>query len=302
MQTMTNDELRIHVRSMWSAVADRWARHADDADRRGAHLTDAMLRGADLRDGDDVLELACGPGGTGLAAAERVGPGGHVVLSDVVPEMAAIAGSRAKDRGLTNVSTAVLDLEAIDAEDASFDVVLCREGLMFAVDPRHAAAEIRRVLRPGGRVAIAVWGPRTDNPWLGIVFDAVTAVTGFPVPPPGVPGPFALDDRAQLGDILETAGFASIAIEEIATPLRSPSFEHWWSRTSALAGPIAAIIARLDADSTAELHRQLRVAAAPYTTPAGLELPGLAIVAIGVVAEVEQHRPQQAGGVAPLAF
>ena len=139
--------------------------------------------------GERVLELACGPGGLGLAAAARVARGGEVVLSDVVAEMTAIAAARAEALGLSNVSTRELDLERIEQPDASYDVVLCREGLMFALDPARAAREIRRVLRPGGRVALAVWGPRERNPWLGVVLDAVSAQVGAPVPPPGDPGP-----------------------------------------------------------------------------------------------------------------
>ena len=90
--------------------------------------------------------------------------------------------------------TRELDLEQIDEPDGSYDVVLCREGLMLVPDPARAAREIARVLRPGGRVALAVWGPREQNPWLGVVFDAVSAQLGTPMPPPGIPGPFSLDD------------------------------------------------------------------------------------------------------------
>src|SRR4249919_1726966 len=92
----------------------------------------------------------------------------------VVAEMTSVASARAAARGLRNVIPRRLDLEEIDEPDASYDVVLCREGLMFASDPDRAAREIRRVLRPGGRAAIAVWGPRERNPWLGIVMTAVS--------------------------------------------------------------------------------------------------------------------------------
>ena len=105
-----------------------------------------------------MLELASGPGGVGLAAAERVAPGGEVVLSDIAPEMTAIARRRAEARGLTNVQARELDLEQIDEPDASYDVVLCREGIMLVPDPARAAREIARVLRPGGRVGLAVGG------------------------------------------------------------------------------------------------------------------------------------------------
>src|ERR671936_260482 len=118
-------------------------------------------------------------------------------VSDRMLEMTAIAEARASAAGRTNVRARVLDLEEIAEADRSYDVVLCREGLMFALDPARAVAEIARVLRPGGRAAIAVWGPRESNPWLGIVLDSVSAQLGAPVPPPGMPGPFALEDAAR---------------------------------------------------------------------------------------------------------
>ena len=152
--------LRAQLHGMWSGVADSWSEHAAYVDARGAHVTEQMLDVVELRPGDHVLELACGPGSVGLAAAERVSPGGSVVMSDVAAEMTAIAAARAASLGLANVSTRVLDLERIEQPDRSYDVVLCREALMLVPEPAVAAGEIHRVLRPGGRVALAVWGPR----------------------------------------------------------------------------------------------------------------------------------------------
>src|SRR3954468_20514077 len=192
--TQVSNDLAAGLHAMWAAVAAGWGEHADYVDARSTILTERMLERAALRPGERVLELACGAGGLGMAAAERVAPEGEVVLSDVAAEMTAIAARRADDRGLANVTTRELDLERIAEPDASYDAVLCREGLMFALEPARAVAEIRRVLRPEGRFAVAVWGPRERNPWLGLVMDAVSAEIGMPVPPPGIPGPFALDD------------------------------------------------------------------------------------------------------------
>jgi ubiquinone/menaquinone biosynthesis C-methylase UbiE len=272
-------ELRKNLHGMWATVAAGWDEHADYTDERAAPITEKLLGLADLRPGDRVLELACGPGGLGLAAAQRIAPGGEVILSDVVAEMTAIAARRAERQGLTNVGTEVLDLEQIDQPDDSYDVVLCREGLMLAVDPGQAAREIGRVLRPGGRVALAVWGPRDRNPWLGTVLDAVSAQLGAPIPPPGIPGPFALDDADRLVAILDSAGLAEVAVTELSVPLKIASFEEWWGRTTALAGPLAKMLEALHEDAVQELRGRAQDAAKPYQTPAGLEFPGVTLVA-----------------------
>ncbi len=278
---VTPDAIRARVHDMWATVAPAWAEHAEYADERAAALTERMLDLAMPRPGERVLELACGAGGLGLAAAARVAPAGEVVLSDVVAEMTATAAARARAAGLDNVSTRQLDLERIDEPDDSYDVVLCREGLMFALDPGRAAREIRRVLRTGGRCAIAVWGPRERNPWLGIVLDAAGAQLGAPIPPPGSPGPFALQDSAKLSALLSEAGLSGVTVSELAVSTRAASFEEWWTRTCALAGPLANILAALPDRSVQALRARVREATRAYETSSGLELPGVTLIATG---------------------
>ncbi len=286
MEAASMDDLRTRLHGMWAAVADGWAEHAQYADARGAEVAETMLDLTRPQPGERVLELACGPAGLGLEAAKRVGPGGAVVLSDVVAEMTAIAAARAAALGLTNVTTCELDLESIDEPDASYDVVLCREGLMFALDPARAVREIRRVLRPGGRVALAVWGPRDRNPWLGVVFDAVSAQIGAPVPPPGVPGPFSLADSDALAGLLAAAELSDVVVSEGPVPLRADSFDEWWERTSALAGPLTKILASMPEEAAQAIRARARAAAGAYETPVGLEFPGVTLIASGSVQRV----------------
>ena len=267
------------IHNLWARVAPAWAEHAAYADARGAEVTARLLALTTPAPGERVLELASGPGGMGLAAASRVAPDGEVVISDVAAEMVAIADERAAELGLANVSTRVLDIDAIDEPDASFDVVLCREGLMFASDPGRALSEIRRVLRPGGRLGLAVWGARERNPWLGVVFDAVNAELDRPVPPPGIPGPFALGNAARLDSLLRDAGLQDVSVSELAVPLRADSFDEWWRRTSALAGPLAAILASQPDPVADAIRDRARAAAAAYETAAGIEFPGAALIA-----------------------
>ena len=274
-------DVRAELHGMWASVAGAWDENAAFVDARGAHVTARMVELARPRSGDRVLELACGAGGPGLESAALVAPDGEVVVSDVVAEMTAIAARRAAERGLRNVTARVLDLEAIDEPDASYDVVHCREGLMLVADPERAAREIRRVLRPAGRAVVSVWGPRERNPWLALVFDAVAAQLDTPVPPPGRPHPFSLDDAGRLQTILIGAGLADVAVEEVETPYRAASVDEWWARTAALAGPLARRLAALPADAAAALRARAAKAAEPYATADGLELPGVCLIAYG---------------------
>jgi len=276
--TRERSEARAFIHGMWANVAGAWGANADDVDRRTAPITRSMLDAVHLRPGDDVLELASGPGGAGLAAAEQVGREGEVVISDVVEEMVEIAHARARARHLTNVRTQGLDLEDIAQPDGAYDVVLCREGLMFALDPAHAVREVYRVLRPTGRAAVAVWAARQHNPWLGLLLDAVADVTGIVLPPPGAPGPFGLSDADGLRRLFIDAGFTDITLERVAAPLRAPSFAAWWQRNLTIAGPVVAVLDGLDDATTLRLQDHLREAVTPYETAGALELPGLALV------------------------
>jgi len=272
-------ELREQLHRMWSSVAGGWAAHAAFVSARGAGVTRTLLERADPKPGERVLELACGAGDVGIAAAPLVGAEGEVVLSDIAPEMTAIARHRAHALGVGNVTARDLDLEQIDESDASYDVVLCREGLMLVPDPARATSEIARVLRPGGRVALAVWGPREDNPWLGVVFDSVSHALGVPTPPPGVPGPFSLSDDVEVARLLADAGLVDVSVAAQAVPYRAASAEEWWARTAALAGPLAQRLAALPEPAREALFTRARQAISTYETPGGVEIPGVSLIA-----------------------
>ena len=268
-------DLRPQLHGMWSAVSESWGQHANFVDTRGQKVTEWMVAATAPTRGDRVLELACGPGAVTLAVAPLVDPG-EVVASDVAVEMVDIAVARAHSRGLSNVHGRRLDIEDIAEPDAAFDVVYCRDGLQFALDPARAVTEIARVTKPGGRAAVAVWAERDRNPWLGLVLDVLSEQLGQPVPPPGIPGPFSLGDATLLERLFTDAKFADVRLEELSVPLRAPSFDGWWRMTTSLAGPLALIIANLDAETTEKLRTRAREAVAPFEIADGrVEIPGV---------------------------
>ncbi len=229
---------------MWDSVAPGWEANAEFVDGHLAAATDILLDAARITEGDAVLELAAGPGGAGLRAAERVGPGGSVTLSDDAPGMVAIAARRAS--GYPQVDTAVFDQCDILAQDGCFDAVISRHGLMFAEDSVGAVKEAVRVLRPGGGFGAITWGPRDMNPWIGLVLDAVGEQFGVPFPPPSVRGPFSLDDAVLLTSVLNEGGLEEVQIQAVETPMHAASIQAWWERVPQLAGPLATALAGME--------------------------------------------------------
>ncbi len=245
---------------MWDSVAPGWEANARYVDEQLAPATEALLGATGVAEGHRVLDLAAGPGGAGLAATQRVGPGGRVVLSDVASEMVAVALRRAGADA--RVSTAVFDQSAIGFEPESFDAVINRHGLMFVEDPVATVAEAVRVLRAGGRYGVMTWDRRELNPWLGLVLDAVSDQFGVPFPPPSVRGPFSLDSVEVLTSVLRDGGLEDVTVQTMSTPMRAASLDEWWERVPKLAGPLAIALEGMEADVRDAIGNRARQAGA----------------------------------------
>jgi len=141
----------------WEEAASGWIHRQELLRELGAPVSHWMLDAIEPQPGQRVLELAAGLGETAMLAAELVAPMGGVVISDQAEAMLAGARARAIELGLSNIEFQVLNAEWIDLPVASVDAVLCRWGYMLMADPAAALGETRRVLRSGGRVALAVW-------------------------------------------------------------------------------------------------------------------------------------------------
>jgi SAM-dependent methyltransferase len=274
------DEQRAGSRESWERVAQGWGRRADQVREWGMPVSIAMLEALNLGPGERVLELAAGPGDTGFMAAERISPGGELVCSDSAEAMLEIARRRAAAAGLDNVEFRQLELEWIDLETATVDAVLCRWGIMLIVDPEAAAREIRRVLRPGGRAALAVWDARERNPWATIPNQATIDLGHAAPPDPDAPGMFALDGEGQLAELLEGAGFIEVSVAPVSLERRFESVEQYLEETVDMSASLGTAFAQLDSGQRTELLARIAAAAEPFRAGDGsLVLPGSSLVA-----------------------
>ncbi len=274
------DAFRAERDARWARSAAGWQRRADDMQQAVQAVTLRMVEAIAPRPGMRVLELAAGPGEPGLLVSELVAPGGTVLITDAVEGMVATAAARAEARGAGNVETRVLDLEWLDLPAASLDGILCRWGYMFAVDPEAALREARRVLRPGGRIALATWADPAANPFSTVPTDALVALGLAERPPAGAPGMFALADATALGALLEAAGFAEPAVDPVEVVFPHASLEDFVGWTSDLSRPFAEALARLDAGGRDAVAAELATRLEPYVrADGGYAVPGRALVA-----------------------
>jgi len=169
------DAYRAAQREQWERSAAGWERRREQIQRFNAPLSQRLIEGIDPQPGQTILELAAGPGDTGLMAAQLVAPAGKLILTDGVEPMLDVARRRAAALGIENVEFKLVDAEWIDLPTASVDAVLCRFGYMLLADPAAALHETRRVLRPGGRVGLAVWDAPEHNRWITALADAMVA-------------------------------------------------------------------------------------------------------------------------------
>jgi SAM-dependent methyltransferase len=264
----------------WEEAAPGWVRRGEAIRALGAPVSHWMLDALSLQPGERVLELAAGLGETGMLAAELVAPLGGVIISDQADAMLDGARARAGELGLSNVEFQVLNAEWIDLPLASVDAVLCRWGYMLLADPAAALAETRRVLRPGGRVTLAVWDSARENPWallpsLELIERGVTAP-----PAPGTPGPFALGDAGRVRELLENAGFEEIEVTALDLAHRHASFDVFWETTLDLSRVFHDAVLGRPEEEIAEIRAGLSSRLAPYVAPDGaLALPARTLLA-----------------------
>lgn len=274
------DAVRAEILDRWGRAAAGWDKRSQRVREFGLPVSTWMLDHAGLKPGLRVLELAAGPGETGFLAAERIRPGGSLVCTDATDEMLEVARARAKELGIDDVEFKRIELEWIDLDTASVDVVLCKWGLMFAVDPEAALREMRRVLRPGGRLALAVWDEPPVNPWATITTSALVELGHTTRPDPDAPGMFALAPPGRLQTLLEDTGFLEVLVESVDPPRAFASVEEYIAETDDLSSMFGEVFDPLSDEQRANVLERVAELAQPYAGPDGmLRFPARSLVA-----------------------
>jgi SAM-dependent methyltransferase len=273
------EAFRAESRDRWERAAPGWAATREALQRAAAGVSAWLVDAVDPQPGQTILELAAGPGDTGLLAAERVGPDGRVIITDGAEAMVEVARARAQELGVSNVELRPMEAEWIDLTAASVDGVLCRWGYMLLVDPEAALRETRRVLRPGGRVALAAWDAPERNPWLAVPGrEAVRA--GLWEPPGDQPGPFALSDPARMEELLQAAGFDDIEVGALDLTFEAQSLDAWWDHTVRSSTWLSDALARLPPAEHYRFRDAVDAAYAPWVGADGaVRLPARTLVA-----------------------
>jgi SAM-dependent methyltransferase len=205
----------------WNEVAGpRWVRFQEILDAELSALSDAALARARVAQGESVIDVGCGCGGTALELARRVGAKGRVLGVDLSQPMLARARERAAAAGFAQLELRQADAQVERFASGAADLVFSRFGVMFFADPSAAFANLRGALRKGGRVVFVCWQPLAENPWITVPLGAIAKVVPLaPPPPPGSPGPFSFADPERVSRILTSGGLADVVLEDLRIPL-----------------------------------------------------------------------------------
>jgi len=277
---MDAEAYRADSRDRWEAAAPGWAREREAFQRDAITVSRWLLDAAHLQPGHTVLELAAGPADTGLLAAELVAPGGKAIITDNAEAMIEAAKARAEEVGATNVEIRPMEAEWIDLPTASVDAVLCRWGYMLLADPEAALRETRRVLRPGGRVALAAWAGPEANPWFAAIGRVMVERGLIEQPPADAPGPLAFGRPGRIEELLDAAGFDDIEVESLDFAFHAADLDEWWEHSIAMSGSFSRVVGGLSPAEHYALRDAVDAAYAPYVRDDGsLEIPARALMA-----------------------
>ena len=207
------------TREQWQETANAWYRWSDTLHHWLGPSTEKMLDLADITTGNHVLDIAAGAGQQSIATAKKVGASGYVLATDISSNILEYAKKMARENGLNNVETRVMDGENLELGDASFDAVISRVGLIYFPNQQRALKEILRVLKPGGKVAAIVYSTAEKNKFFSIPVSIIRNRAKLPPALPGQPGPFSLGSEGVIEKAFIDAGFINVRSEHVNSPL-----------------------------------------------------------------------------------
>ncbi len=248
MEKSNTERYKEDVRRDWTDGVAGWRKWNAQFAVMTRAATEAIVEAAQVKPGMQVLDLASGAGEPALTLAEAVSPTGHVMATDLVPEMLAIAEEIARERRLRNISFKPADAEALPFADKTFDVVTCRLGVMFFPDAVKALREIHRVLTQGGRAAFVAWGPLDQNASFMSTLGVVMKHVQLPPPDPAAPSPQRFAKAGSLSAALSQSGFQEVREETRTIPMPFPGSveQSWQSIKDLAAGPFRRLIEGLE--------------------------------------------------------
>lgn len=275
------EQYKAITRAQWEEAAEAWHRWGPFIDDWLGPATERMLDAAGLTEGSRVLDVAAGAGGQSLAAAARIGPSGRVLATDISPAILGYAAKAASDAGLANVTTRELDGERLDVDEASFDAVISRVGLIYFPDQQGALAGIRRALRPDGRLSAVVYSTADRNGFFAIPVGIIRRRAQLPPPAAGQPGPFSLGAPGVAEQALAAAGFSDIMVETVPSPVRLPSAAECVRFERESFGALHAMLAGLPESERRAAWDEIGQALAEFEGPDGFAGPCEMLVVSG---------------------
>jgi SAM-dependent methyltransferase len=279
--TFNPDTYKRTTKEQWQAAAEAWHRWGPTLEDWLGEATEAMLDMAGVGAAGRVLDVAAGAGGQTLAAARRVGPHGSVLATDISANILAFAEHAAREEGLANVTTRVMDGESLEVEDGSFDAVISRVGFIYFPDRHAAFVGMRRALKPGGRLAGVVYSTPEANRFFSIPVSIIRRRAALPAPAPGQPGPFSLGSPGVIEAAYEHAGFSDIEVRRVTAPLRMTSAAECVRFERQSFGALHQMLAGLSESEREEAWSEIESELSRFESRNGFEGPCELIVAAG---------------------
>jgi ubiquinone/menaquinone biosynthesis C-methylase UbiE len=270
------------VINKWTSVAQFWEKHRAVVKQMFSPVTRALVEDAQIDRGRSVLDVATGPGDPALSVAPLLGPEGKIFGIDPIPEMVAAARRAANDQGLTNAQFEVAFAGHLPFSADTFDAIISRFGAMFFPSPVEGVREMLRVLKPGRKLALAVWHSVDTNPF----FNAMSQVIDRYIEPtplaPDAPDAFRFATPGQLRDVLVDAGALAPAERLLRFNIQAPvSPEEFWTVRTELSEKLREKIALLSPEQLAQVKRQVLEAFRPYSTATGISFPAQVLIISG---------------------